>query len=46
MVGFLYLDQVQAPERAFRVKSGVESPVGDEIEINAEVFLASSSKPF
>ena len=37
-VGFLYLDQVQALERAFRVKSGVESPVGDEIQIDAEVF--------
>ena len=37
-VGFLYLDQVQALERAFRVKSGVESPVGDEIHIDAEVF--------
>ena len=37
-VGFLYLDQVQALERAFRVKSGVESPVGDELEIDAEVF--------
>ena len=45
-VGILYWEQVQALERAFRVKSGVESPVGDEIEINAEVFLASSSKPF
>jgi hypothetical protein len=37
-VGFLYLDSVQALERAFRVKSGVQSPVGDEIEIDAEVF--------
>ena len=37
-VGFLYLDQVQALERAFKVKSGVQSTVADEIEINAEGF--------
>ena len=37
-VGHLYLDQVQALERAFRVKSGVESSVADEIKIDAEVF--------
>jgi len=37
-VGILYWEQVQALERAFRVKSGVESPVGDEIQIDAEVF--------
>lgn len=37
-VGFLYLDQVQALERAFRVKSGVESSEADDIKIDAEVF--------
>ena len=37
-VGFLYLDQVQALERAFGLNSGVQSTVSDEIEIDAEAF--------
>ena len=37
-VGYLYLDQMQALERAFKVKSGVQSTVADEIKIDAEVF--------
>ena len=31
-VGYLYLDQVQALERVFGLKSGVQSTVGDIIE--------------
>ena len=40
-VGILYWEQVQALERAFRVKSGVQSPnveFADELQIDAEVF--------
>ncbi|MBV8437896.1 MAG: hypothetical protein JOY95_10325 [Silvibacterium sp.] len=43
-VGALFMAQISALEKAFDVKSGIISPLADELEIDASTFVAFVQK--